>query len=97
MRCLIDDTVLVRVTSVENLLTIKAVFRSFEFASGLKVNFFKSCLFGVNVGKPFMDLEEKFLQRKVKPLPFKYLGLPVGKNPEKEKLEILWLVWSLCG
>jgi hypothetical protein len=44
-----DDTLCVREASNENLWTIKAVLRGFEMASGLKVNFHKSCLMAVNV------------------------------------------------
>lgn len=49
----IDDTVLVGVRYVDNLLNIKVVLINFEFPSGLKVNFTKSCLFDVNVGRTF--------------------------------------------
>lgn len=34
-----DDTMLAGVPPVQNLLTVKAVLRSFELASSLKVNF----------------------------------------------------------
>lgn len=50
--------------SVQNLLTIKAVLRSFEFPSYLKVNFAKSCLFGFNMGRSFGDKAEGYLQCK---------------------------------
>ncbi|MCH90110.1 transposon TX1 putative protein, partial [Trifolium medium] len=36
-------------TMMENLWVLKVVLRGFEMASGLKVNFLKSCLLGVNV------------------------------------------------
>lgn len=48
-----NDTLSVRFSSIENLLTIEEVLISFEFASGLKVNFSKSRLFGFNVGRSF--------------------------------------------
>jgi hypothetical protein len=50
-------------------------------ASGLKVNFWKSCLFGVNVSNEFLTMASDFLNCRLGLLPFKYLGLPVGANP----------------
>jgi hypothetical protein len=44
-----DDTLLIGEASVTNLWTLKAILRGFEMASGLKINFWKSCLLGVNV------------------------------------------------
>jgi hypothetical protein len=52
--------------------------------SGLKVNFSKSRLFGVNVENDFMTIAAKFLNCKLGTIPFVYLGLPVGANPRKE-------------
>ncbi|MCI51085.1 LINE-1 reverse transcriptase like, partial [Trifolium medium] len=43
-----DDTLCIGEASVENLWTMKALLRGFELASGLKVNFWKSCLMGIN-------------------------------------------------
>lgn len=48
------------------------------------MNLVKIVLFGMNVGKHFMDLVEEFLHYKVGAFPFKYLELPVGVNPKKE-------------
>ncbi|GAU21917.1 hypothetical protein TSUD_34140 [Trifolium subterraneum] len=45
-----DDTMCIGEASAENLWTLKAILRSFEMASGLKVNFLKSGLMGINVG-----------------------------------------------
>jgi hypothetical protein len=36
------------------------VLRGFEMASGFKVNFYKSCLIGVNVGMEFMEMACNF-------------------------------------
>lgn len=51
--------------SVENLLTIKAVLGNFDLASDFKVDFYKSCLFGFNVGRYFMYRTEVYLHYKV--------------------------------
>jgi len=66
---------------VENLWALKALLRGFEMVSGLKINFFKSSLIGVNVPEEFMGMACDFLNCSQGSLPFKYLGLPVGANP----------------
>jgi hypothetical protein len=76
-----DDTLCIGEASVDNLWAIKAVLRGFEMASGLKVNFWKSCLFGMNVSNEFLTMASDFLNCRLGLLPFKYLGLPVGANP----------------
>ncbi|GAU38905.1 hypothetical protein TSUD_119710 [Trifolium subterraneum] len=76
-----DDTLCIGEASVENLWSMKAILRGFELASGLKVNFLKSCLIGVNVGDNFLDMACTFLNCMQGGIPFKYFGLPVGANP----------------
>ncbi|MCI04104.1 LINE-1 reverse transcriptase like, partial [Trifolium medium] len=76
-----DDTLCIGEATVENLWALKAVLRGFEMASGLKVNFWKSCLVGVNVSNDFLHMASEFLNCRLGQTPFKYLGLPVGANP----------------
>jgi hypothetical protein len=78
-----DDTLCIGEASIENLWTLKAILRGFELISGLKVNFWKSCLIGVNVAEDFMFMATEFLNCRRGAVPFKYLGLPVGANPRK--------------
>jgi hypothetical protein len=52
-------------------------------ASGLKINFWKSCLLGVNVSEEFLEMGCSFLNCKRGVVPFKYLGIPVGANPKR--------------
>jgi hypothetical protein len=78
-----DDTLCIGEASVENLWTLKAVLRGFEMVSGLRVNFHKCCLIGVNVSADFMRMASSFLNCKVGSIPFMYLGLPVGANARK--------------
>jgi hypothetical protein len=68
---------------VENLWTLKAILRGFELASGLKVNFWKNCLIGINMEDSFMESACTFLNCIRGSNPFKYLGLPVGANPRR--------------
>jgi len=46
----VDDTIFFGETSMKNVKATKAILRSFELVSGLKINFAKSC-FGA-IGKP---------------------------------------------
>jgi len=52
-------------------------------ASGLTVDYYKSCLMGVNVDSDFMAMACNFLNCSEGAVSFKYLGLPVGANPLK--------------
>ena len=78
-----DDTLCIGETTIENLWTLKALLRGFEMVSGLKVNFNKSCLMGVNVSADFLEMASNFLHCRVGSVPFMYLGLPVSANPKK--------------
>lgn len=73
-----DDTLLLGEVSFDNMWVVKEVLISFEMASGLKLNFHKSCLYGVNAGGDFISAASKFLCCKTDNLSFTYLGLPVG-------------------
>jgi hypothetical protein len=78
-----DDTLCIGEACIDNLWTLKAMLRGFEMVSGLKVNFWKSCLIGVNVDDDFLHMATEFLNCRRGSIPFKYLGLPVGANPRK--------------
>jgi hypothetical protein len=69
---------------LENLWTLKAILRGFETASGLKVNFWKSGLIGVNVALSFLEIATTFLNCRLGSIPFIYLGLPIGANPRSD-------------
>jgi hypothetical protein len=60
---------------------MKSLLRGFELVSGLKINFFKSSLIGINVDDGFMSMACNFLNCSEGRVPFNYLGLPVGANP----------------
>ncbi|MCH82139.1 cytochrome P450, partial [Trifolium medium] len=78
-----DDTLFPGEATLANLWSIKTILRGFELASGLKVNFGKSKVTGVNVSGDFLDVTERFLQCSRASLPFTYLGLPEGANARK--------------
>jgi hypothetical protein len=79
-----DDTLCLGEASVENLWTLKAILKGFEMASGLKVNFLKSALVGVNVLPSFLEMATNFLNCRRGYIPFNYLGLKIGANPKRE-------------
>jgi len=69
--------------SYDNLWALKAILRNFEMVSGLKINFNKSNIIGINVEERFLDAAEQFLNCKKSSFPFKFLGIPVGANPHR--------------
>lgn len=78
-----DDTILTCEASWDNLWSIKAILRGFELVSGLKVNFSKSNLFGLNLDENFLHIASSFLSCCIRKIPFKFLGIFVGANPRK--------------
>ena len=80
-----DDKLFMCDDSYRNIITIKAILRGFEIASGLKVNFHKSKLAGINVECNSLALYAKTLNCTLMRVPFKYLGLEVGGNPRKKQ------------
>jgi len=80
-----DDTVFLCEDSYSNVVTLKAILRGFEVISGLKINFYKSKLAGINVLSHNMACYRKTLNCVQMSTPFKYLGLEVGGNPRRKK------------
>ncbi|PNX97438.1 cysteine-rich receptor-like protein kinase [Trifolium pratense] len=75
----------VEINQFRPFLALKAVLRGFEMTSGLKMNFWKSCVMGVNVSDEFLGMASDFLNCRIGRTPFKYLGLPVGANPHADE------------
>ncbi|GAU10944.1 hypothetical protein TSUD_112380 [Trifolium subterraneum] len=78
-----DDTLLVGVKSWANVRALKSVLILFENISGLKVNFHKSMLFGVNVNSSWLHEAASVMHCKHGCLPFLYLGLPIGGDSRR--------------
>ncbi|XP_058766944.1 uncharacterized protein LOC131640567 [Vicia villosa] len=76
-----DDTLLVGSASWKNVSTIKAILRVFEAVSGLRVNYDKCRLLGINVGDRFVDAAGSFLSCRIDNLPINFLGISIGCNP----------------
>lgn len=62
---------------------MKTIFRGFELVSGLRVNFHKSSIYGINVSDWYLDAAFSFLSCRVDVLPLKFLGVRVGYSPRK--------------
>jgi len=98
----VDDTIFFCEESWSNVTIIKTILRGFELASGLKINFHKSKLAGINVQNQNLTWYSKILNCGQMSHPFKYLGLEVGGNPRKksfwepvlDKLKAKLSVWK---
>ncbi|GAU38071.1 hypothetical protein TSUD_318650 [Trifolium subterraneum] len=78
-----DDTLLLGVKSWANVRALRAVLVLFEALSGLKVNFNKSMLVGVNIAESWLCEAASLLCCRVGKIPFLYLGLPIGGDPRR--------------
>ncbi|GAU43034.1 hypothetical protein TSUD_12890 [Trifolium subterraneum] len=88
-----DDTIIVGEGNWDNLWTIETILRSFELVSGLKVNFHKSKLYGINIEDHFLRASSSFLHYEVESIPFRSLGTVGLKHAS-----IWWHdIWSLGG
>lgn len=52
---MVDDTIFITSEKVENARAMRYILRNFELLSGLKVNFNKCSLMGVNVERERLD------------------------------------------
>jgi hypothetical protein len=78
------DTLFLGEPTVKDLWTLKTILCCIELSLGLKVNFFRSSVMGVNVSTEFLRYAERFLHYSVGSISFTYLGLPFGVNCRKE-------------
>ena len=78
-----DDTFFLCEDSFRNVFTIKTILRCFKLVFGLKINFHKSKLAGINVDRFTLETYAKTLNCNTMRILFKYLGLEVGGNPRK--------------
>ncbi|CAJ2667239.1 unnamed protein product [Trifolium pratense] len=78
-----DDTLLMGVKSWANVRALRALLVLFETMSGLKVNFNKSMLVGVNIPESWLGEAASALCCKVGKIPFLYLGLPIGGDSRR--------------
>ncbi|XP_024636485.1 uncharacterized protein [Medicago truncatula] len=108
-----DDTLLIGERSWANIRALKALLLLFEVTSGLKVNFNKSMLVGVNIHDSWLAEAASVINCKLGRVPFLYLGLLIGGDPQKLKFwqplinrlvllksvrKISWINWdTICS
>ncbi|GKU89353.1 hypothetical protein SLEP1_g3500 [Rubroshorea leprosula] len=80
-----DDTIFFREATEENMKVVKGIMRTFELASGLKINYNKSQLIGVNV-KEEVNRMSYFLNCNIGELQMKYLGMMIGMSTYRVKM-----------
>ncbi|GKV31769.1 hypothetical protein SLEP1_g40435 [Rubroshorea leprosula] len=73
-----DDSILFGKVVEGNIWAAKSIMRIFELVSGLKINFGKSQLMGINVSDAWMSKMAHILNCKQGVFPCKYLGVPIG-------------------
>ncbi|XP_017974450.1 PREDICTED: uncharacterized protein LOC108661541 [Theobroma cacao] len=75
-----DDTMIFCEPNLENLKGFKRILQCFQVVSGLKINFYKSQLFGIGIEKEVLSDWARIISCQVGELPATYLGLSLGVN-----------------
>jgi len=78
-----DDMLLLGEKSWANVRALRAVLNLFADMFGLKVNFHKTLLVGINIGDSWLTEATSILNCKVDKIPFMYLGLSIGGDPQR--------------
>lgn len=65
---------------MSNAKNLMRVMECFQHASGLKINFIKSKVYGIGVSNEEVDMVGNGMRCMTGKLPFVYLGLPIGLN-----------------
>lgn len=73
-----DDTLIFIPAELDRVKNLRRVLWCFEIISGLKINFHKSSIVGLNVDSSLQSLTSSVLGCKTDSLPTKYLGLPLS-------------------
>ena len=73
-----DDTLLIMQASEAQLLLLKSLLADFGRATGLHVNYAKSCIMPINISADRLHALADTFGCSVGSLPFAYLGLPLG-------------------
>nr|KAJ0213660.1 hypothetical protein LSAT_V11C400178840 [Lactuca sativa] len=81
----VDDALFVGEWNQDNIKNLARVLRCFQVASGLKVNFSKSRVFGIEVDTQEITRWAAPLGCGPASLSFTYLGIPVGANMKLKK------------
>ncbi|XP_071712651.1 uncharacterized protein [Rutidosis leptorrhynchoides] len=82
-----DDTMFFGDWSRKNARSLMKILKCFKSTSGLKINFNKSCVYGIGISKIDVSNMVSWLGCVAGSLPITYLGLPLGANM---KLSLSW-------
>ncbi|KAL7587442.1 hypothetical protein Lser_V15G40495 [Lactuca serriola] len=80
-----DDAIFFEEWNIYSIKNLSRILKSFHISSGLKVNFFKSRIFGVGVSKTELSKTAQVLDCLQGDFPFTYLGVPVGADMALKK------------
>ena len=81
-----DDTIFFREATMENVKAIKIILRTFELASGLKINFAKSYFGAFGETDQWKQQATKYLNCGLLAFPLVYLGIPIGANLRRRQM-----------
>jgi hypothetical protein len=73
-----DDTLRILQACPSQLIALKNLLHTFTGATGLQVNYAKSCLMAINIDNHYLQYLANTFGCAVGTLPFSYLGLPLG-------------------
>ncbi|GKU95494.1 hypothetical protein SLEP1_g8850 [Rubroshorea leprosula] len=83
-----DDTIFFGEALEQNIRTVKCILRTFEMMVGLKINFEKCQLMGIEVEDDWRNKMAYRLGCKEGEFPIKYLGIPIGGNHRRLKIVV---------
>jgi len=97
-----DDTLFFCQPRLQCVLTVKAILRSFEIVSRLKVNFHKSHVGAIALSEVDLVVFSNCLNSGCMVFPFKYLSMSIGGNPRRvefwkpiiEKIKVRLPTWK---
>lgn len=76
----VNDIILVGEGSWTNLWAIKSILRGFKMVSSLRINMWKSKIYGIGVKDHFLQTASYFMSCKVDSVHFKFVGIMLGSN-----------------
>ena len=82
-----DDTIFFGEPSMDNVTVIKAILKSFEMVSGLRINFANSQFGAIGQTEDWCRFAADYLNCGPLQFPFSYLGMPIGVNPRRK---VVW-------
>jgi len=82
----VDDIIFFGEATMDNVKAIKAILRTFELVSALKINFAKSSFGAFGMSDQWKQVAANYLNCSQLALPFVYRGIPIGANPRRARV-----------